>query len=318
MEKNAMNDSTRPPATAITTNITLRAGMEEPFAAWQSRFTHTATKAAGFLALDIAPAFAGSYDWRIIQRFRSPEALEGWRTSVLRAHLFAELAPMRDPAAAAFDDETVHSLDPLSCVTEVIMTVVEPGKEGVFRAWAETIQANQSTFPGYMGTLVQAPVSDEMQYWTTLVRFSTPAQLDAWLGCPARKQLLEQVEPHIARWKSYRMASPFAGWFPETGKRSPAAWKQSALVLLVLFPVVMLEIKFLSPLLAGRHVAIATFIANAISVSLVSWPLMKIAVLCMGWWLRPSPVRRWRREALGACTMLTLYIIELAIFMLVF
>jgi len=41
--------------------------------------------AAGFLALDIAPAFAGSYDWRIIQRFRSPEALEAWRTSVLRS-----------------------------------------------------------------------------------------------------------------------------------------------------------------------------------------------------------------------------------------
>jgi hypothetical protein len=45
---------------------------------------------------------------------------------------------------------------------------------------------------------------------------------------------------------------------------------------------------------------------------------MKIAVLCMGWWLRPSPARRWRHEALGACTMLALYIIELAIFMLVF
>lgn len=312
-----MNDSTRPPATAITTNITLRAEMGQPFAAWQSKFTNAAAQATGFLALDIAPAFAGSRDWRIIQRFRSPEALDLWRTSSLRGQMFAELASMQLPGEAEFDDETLHSLDPLSCVTEVIMTVVEPGKEPIFRAWAETIQASQSIFPGYMGTLIQAPVSEEVQYWTTLVRFSTPAQLDAWLGSPDRKQLLQRVEPDVASWKSYRMASPFAGWFPTTGNQTPPAWKQTTLVLLVLFPVVMLEIKFLSPLLAGQHVAIATFIGNAISVSLVSWPLMKVAVFCMGWWLRPAPARRWRREALGVCTMLALYIIELAIFMLV-
>jgi antibiotic biosynthesis monooxygenase (ABM) superfamily enzyme len=310
------NDLTLSPATAMTTNITLRAGMGQPFAAWQSKFTNAATEAAGFLALDIAPAFAGSPDWRIIQRFRSPRTLDLWRTSSVRRQMFAELTPMCH--SGEFDDETMHSLDPLSCVTEVIMTVVEPGKEPIFRAWAETIQASQSMFPGYMGILVQAPVSAEMQYWTTLVRFSTPSQLDAWLGSPNRKQLLQQMEPDVATWKSYRMASPFAGWFPAAGNQPPPAWKQTALVLLVLFPVVMLEIKFLSPLLAGQHMATATFIGNAISVSLVSWPLMKMAVFCMGWWLRPAPRQRWRREVLGACTMLALYTTELAIFMLVY
>lgn len=313
-----MNDSTRPAATAITTNVCVRADEAPSFAAWQSKFTNAAAQATGFLALDIAPAFAGSSDWRIIQRFRSPEALDLWQASSVRRQLFVELASLREFGEADSDDETLHALDPLSCVTEVIMTVVEAGKESVFRTWAETIQASQSMFPGYMGTLVQAPVSEEMQYWTTLVRFSTPEQLDAWLGSSDRKQLLERVAPDVASWKSYRMQSPFAGWFPDTGNQSPPAWKQTALVLLVLFPVVMLEIKFLSPLLAGQHVAIATFIGNAISVSLVSWPLMKIAIFFMGWWLRPVQARRGQREALGACAMLALYLIELAIFMLVF
>jgi len=291
--------------------------MGQPFATWQSKFTSAAAQATGFLALDIAPAYADSLDWRIIQRFRSPEALALWRTSSVRGQMFAELAPLRHPAEAHVDDETLHSLDPLSCITEVITTVVEPGKELIFRKWAEAIQASESMFPGYMGTLVQAPVSEEMQYWTTLVRFSTPVQLDAWLGSTDRQQLLERVEPDVASWKSYRLASPFAGWFPSAGDQPPA-WKLTTLVLLMLFPVVMLEIEFLSPLLAGRHLAIATFIGNAISVSLVSWPLMKIAAFCMGWWLRPAHARRWQREALGVCTMLALYTIELAIFMLLF
>ncbi|VVP54509.1 hypothetical protein PS862_05617 [Pseudomonas fluorescens] len=312
-----MNDLPPPSATVITTNITLRPGMEASFAAWQSKFTRAASQALGFLYLDIAPAFSGSADWQIIQRFRSPDALDRWRTSAVRRQMFAEMASMRHPDEANSDNETTHSLDPLSCVTEVITTVVEPGKESVFQAWAEDIQASQAQFPGYMGTLFQAPLSAEVPYWTTLVRFSTPLQLDAWLSSPLRKQLLERVNPEVATWKSHRMASPFAGWFPAS-ETPPPAWKQTALVLLMLFPVVMLEIKFLSPHLAGLHMAIATFIGNAISVSLMSWPLMKIAVRGMGWWLRCTPARRWQREVLGACTMLALYGIELAIFMLLF
>jgi antibiotic biosynthesis monooxygenase (ABM) superfamily enzyme len=189
----------------------------------------------------------------------------------------------------------------------------------VYQDWAQRAQAQQATFPGYMGTLVQAPLSSEISYWTTLVRFATPAQLDAWLGSPERAGLLKAADPHVSSWQSHRMASPFAGWFPPSaGQPSPAAWKQTCLVLLVLFPVVMLEIRFLSPLLAGQHVAIATFIGNAISVSLVSWPLMKIAVFFLGWWLQPAPARRWRMEVLGACTIVGLYLIELLTFMLLY
>jgi len=314
-----MNDLAPPPPTAITTTIALRAGMGQPFAAWQSRFTSAAAQAPGFLTLDIAPAFAGSPDWLIIQRFRSSETLDQWRRSPMRTRMFADLAPMQRADGPEPADDATQAPDPLSSVTEVITTVVEPGKEQMFQAWAERIQASQATFPGYMGTLVQAPVSAEAPYWTTLVRFSTPAQLDAWLGSPDRRNLLQTADANVATWKSHRLPSPFAGWFPGgEDRRAPPAWKQTTLVLLVLFPVVMLEIEFLSPYLAGQHLAVATFIGNAISVSLVSWPLMQIAVFCMRWWLQPAPAHRRRIEALGAGTMLALYAIELATFMLLY
>ncbi len=111
------------------------------------------------------------------------------------------------------------------------------------------------------------------------------------------------------------MASAFAGWFPAADDRpAPPAWKQTCLVLLALFPVVMLEMRFLSPLLVGLPGAAATFIGNAISVSLVSWPLIKIAAFCLNWWLQPTPQRRWLREAQGAVALACLYLIELAAF----
>ncbi len=307
------------PVTAITTRISLLPGVERPFAAWQSKFTRAAAETPGFLTLEIAPARAGSPDWQIIQRFRSPGQLGGWQNAPQRRQMLAELAPLRQPGVPEANDEATPALDPLSCVTEVITTIVEAGKEHLFQTWAAGVQASQATFPGYVGMLIQAPVSADIPYWTTLVRFSTPALLDAWLGSADRKMLLQQADPAVARWQSHRLPSPFAGWFPiAEGRPAPPAWKQTTLVLLVLFPVVMLEIAFLSPYLAGQHLAIATFIGNAISVSLVSWPLMKIAVFCMGWWLQPPPAHRWRQEALGVCTMLGLYAVELLIFMLLY
>jgi hypothetical protein len=310
---------TQASATGVTTRITLPTDQNDLYAPWQAKFIRTASAAQGFVSLEIIPTFAGSPDWHLIQRFRTPEFLEVWQNSAQRVRLFGELARIQGVPEFARQDVAAPDFHALSYVTEVITTAVEPGKEAAFQAWAERIHAKQAVFPGYMGTFVQAPLSVEMPYWMTLVRYATLAQLETWLGSAERSASLQTADPAVSHWKSQRMASPFAAWFPAEPDAPPtAAWKQTTLVLLVLFPVVMLEIKFLSPFLAGQHVAIATFIGNAVSVSLVSWPLMKIAVGFLGWWLRPDPAHRRRTEIVGIGTMLTLYAIEILTFMVLY
>ena len=91
-------------------------------------------------------------------------------------------------------DEAAPDYHSTTTVTEVITTVVKPGQEEAFRRWAERIQQGQARFPGYMGTLVQAPLSPEVPYWTTLVRFESPAFLDAWLQSPERQAILDRSD----------------------------------------------------------------------------------------------------------------------------
>lgn len=308
-----------PVATAIMTKITLREGCEAPFAIWQSGFTHAATTAPGFVSLEIIPAFPGALEWRVIQRFQTAELLGRWQSSVIRRQFLADLAPLRGSSQGDLLDEVAPDFHSLSCVTEVITTDVEIGREEAFQTWAQTVQTAQARFPGYMGTLVQAPISADIRYWTTLVRYATPEQLEAWLASPERSALLERSDPLVSHWKSQRLSNPFGGWFPTAPDQAPpAAWKQTCLVLLVLFPVVMLEIRFLSPLLTHAPMAIATFIGNAISVSLVSWPLMKLAIFILGWWLTPDPKRRARVEIQGLATLAALYVAEILVFMLLY
>ncbi|GAB0119974.1 antibiotic biosynthesis monooxygenase [Acidisoma sp. 7E03] len=290
-------------------------GNDQDFAQWQSHFTRAAADCPGFVSLEIIPAFPGAPDWRVIQRFESESALAHWQSSAARADLLGAVRAMSADRDAGFWDEVAPDFHSLNSVTEVITTDVEPGQEVAFQSWAERMQAHQSTFPGYMGTLIQAPIMPAMPYWTTLVRFSTPAQLEAWLASEERASLLQAADPRVQRWKSRRLNNPFGGWFPaEPNAPPPAAWKQTCLVLLVLFPVVMLEIRFLMPRLAHAPLAISTFIGNAISVSLVSWPLMKLAIASLGWWLNPNPQQRLRMEVLGIGTIVLLYVFEIMFF----
>ena len=300
---------------AVATKLTMRAGTEAAFATWQAAFTRAASAAPGFVSLELIPAFPGSAEWQVIQRFRSAEALARWQGDPSRVALLSELKELQSSGHEPLADEPAPDFHSTTTVTEVITTVVKPDQEEAFRLWAERIQSVQAGFPGYMGTLVQAPLSAEVPYWTTLVRFEAPAFLEAWLGSAERKAILAEAKPQVSTWQSHRMNNPFSGWFAsEKLPDPPPAWKQTCLVLLVLFPVVMLEIMFLSPLLRGLHVAASTFIGNAISVSLVSWPLMAVAIFGMGWWLRPAAESRWRTELLGALTIAGLYAVEILVF----
>jgi antibiotic biosynthesis monooxygenase (ABM) superfamily enzyme len=144
------------------------------------------------------------------------------------------------------------------------------------------------------------------------VRFATPGQLDAWLNSPARRDLLHEHEELVQSWEHQRFPNSFAGWFPvEAGSgQAPASWKQSMLVLVMLFPIVMLEMRFLNPLLRGLNPSLAVFIGNAISVALLAWPGMPLIIAAMNWWLQPRKNAGWLGPA-GAALLAAICVVEI-------
>lgn len=112
-----------------------------------------------------------------------------------------------------------------------------------------------------------------------------------------------------------RLATAFPGWVPidpMTGK-GPPNWKTAMLVLLGLFPVVMLELKFLSPKLSllGIHASLATFIGNSISVAVTSFFTMPWCVRWFGWWLFPEKGLEKRLTTKGLAILGLLYAVEI-------
>jgi antibiotic biosynthesis monooxygenase (ABM) superfamily enzyme len=138
---------------------------------------------------------------------------------------------------------------------------------------------------------------------------------DAWLASPERARLVRESEALVEGWSSRRLDQPFAAWFPAAApSEMPPDWKQAMVVLLVLFPIVMSELRLPAPLTRGLSAVAGTFLANAISVGLLTWPVMPIANRALDWWLRPSRLAARRITPLGAGLLIAVYLVEILAF----
>lgn len=200
-------------------------------------------------------------------------------------------------------------------VTEIFVTKVSEDNTQAYRKWVKKIYDAESQFPGFLGVHVQPPTHGDN--WVTLLQFDSQKHLDQWLTSQKRQEILKESETLVTSLEAHRVFSPFAGWFaksPIEKIHAPSVWKQTCLILLVLFPMVMLQRKFLSPFLEGLNPSVATFIANTISVILISWPMMPIAIYFLEWWLKPIPEKQSSITLKGIFMLLVLYLLEIFAF----
>jgi antibiotic biosynthesis monooxygenase (ABM) superfamily enzyme len=302
---------------AAVIRLRLRPGLEGEFSAWHARVSIAAVGLPGFISAEInAPAPPARPEWSLVQHFRKAEDARRWRESEEHRRLLEEAGSLvdRGDAIALREDEIVDgSVD--GAVTEIVTTHVKPGKDAEYQAWAEKIHRVEAQFPGYRGGFLQPPASDQQHYWTTLVRFDTPETLDAWLNSDARRELLTEHKALVDSWEHHRLPTSFAGWFPTdpASGESPPSWKQSMLVVLMLFPIVMLELRFLSPILHGLNPSLSTFIGNVISVVLLAWPFMPLAIGAMNWWFLPKKNSPAWITPVGTVLLLIIYLVEIVV-----
>lgn len=311
---------THPNESKLIIRLKVRDDAQAQFSDWQAKLHGIVAKFHGFISLEIlSPTQSLQPEWVLIFRFHNQDDLLSWRNSKERKHLSEELQPYLDlKAEQPIQESEQLIMDTKGGVTEVIVTKVKPEQLSAYRDWIGKIHQAEALFPGFQRVYVQAPDQENGESWITLLQFDTAENLENWLTSKERKEVLLEGQKLIHSLETHEVVSSFAGWFPpdRTGlKGFPPVWKQTMLVLLVLFPIVMLEMKFLPPLIGELNPSLKTFIGNAISVSLVSWPLMPIAIKLLGWWLIiPKSTNRLKIECSGLGVMAVLYLIEIIVF----
>ncbi|MDI4664107.1 antibiotic biosynthesis monooxygenase [Xanthobacter autotrophicus] len=299
----------------IVTQTRVLKGQDHAFADWQEETRRLIAGFPGFIEQSVAPpAPPAQVDWVILQRFASTEDAVGWLKSPERLarisgvqHMLAgrdDVHLVRDGAAGVLP----------SPVSVVIATRLKSGQEAAYRAWEQRMTMLQSRAPGFEGYRLEAPIPGVQEDFLAILRFDTQEHLEAWLGSPQRRAMLEEARAFIEEFHARTVRTGFEQWFSAPRGKAPPPWKQSMLVLLALYPVVFLFGHLVQiPLLmgeAGLPFAVALFIGNAVSVLLLT-RLVPWVSRRFDWWLQsPAP----RTDALGAGVILAFYAVLIAVF----
>lgn len=305
-------------ATAVTA-VQVRQGKEGAFTGWLTELNKTISTFPGYVsAVVIPPVPPLQADWVMVQRFQTLEQLRAWLDSDARRSLVDESSSLlADEGTTNVIQGTNTELSPHDMVTEIITVSVKPGMEEAYRDWVDRIRQVEAKFPGYQGLQLQPPIPGLQDNWVSLLRFDTSEHLNAWLESDARRDALQEVEQFIDK-REQQVATSFSGWFTfgDAPGQAPPSWKQSMIVLLTLYPIVMLEQMFLNPLLRSLGMAEAIFIGNLLSVAATGFVLIPLALRAFEWWLLPRPNDPTRVEVAGISLIVGLYALSIIVFAL--
>jgi uncharacterized protein len=267
----------------------------------------------GFWSSEIMPpAHPGEEIWTMIQKFKTTDQANAWKQSESLKNLMAQNESPQGSHAVIVREEI--SKDGASgMVATAIVTQVVPKFLEFFRKWEVKIQKAQAKFPGYLGTYWQPPVVPNSSQFTTLLRFDTPASLELWMRSEERKQLLHEATEYATSMTFKSLTSSFPGWFPANPKtgEQPPNWKTSMLVLAALFPIIMLGIRFVSPLFAAVNSVEFNFISTVCNMVIVTWVCMPILIKLFSWWLFPNPDCKLAVNLTGISILLAVYGVEI-------
>lgn len=271
---------------ALVTNLNIAAS-DTQATDWLIKLMFASTECPGLLSIEIIPPIGNNTNWALVQRFRTAEQLEAWKQSQTRQGLANELTPLLSNGDITFSEAEVASYDSRSSATAAIVTDLKPGMRKDYCTWLTKLQKIQIHFPGYRGSYVQTPSKNNPNQWMTLLSFDSPESLDVWFNSDAREKILSETQDFIHSRKFHWPSTSLIGWFPtdnKTGKRPPN-WKTSLMVLLGLYPVAMLALKFITPLLTGLPQAPAIFLRTSFSVALVTMFTVPLANRLFKWWM---------------------------------
>jgi hypothetical protein len=295
----------------------LRAGASREFSRLFGDLTDSLSTAGGFEGTEVHFDAAGTSP-TVVWRFATVDEARTWSKSATMETFERSLEPY---SVAKPVHNVILNAGRSGAASTVITTRVKPGSDSWFAEWQGRMGAAQQQFPGYVGQRVQAPVPGTNNDWVAIVAFETRADLERWETSPERKALVAESAPYVQRYDVRPADSAFESWFAKSddGGKPPPGWKLSAIVLLVLYPIVMLEffsVNHLTTDVLRLDPALGVFIGNAISVAITGFLLIPWASRLLQWWLVPPEAQASRRTWQGVAVVVGLYALSIAVFWL--
>ena len=292
-----------------------RAADPEVFDGWICDVRSAAEAAQGFVAFATSISRNAPLDWAVAVTFESEDLLHLWLDGATWKHL------VRGAAARGFlrltSDLVIVDGAVIPSGVAIVSSSVSSGMEADFQAAHVKLTMAASQFPGYEGTAIFRPGA--LGKWNSMIRFRTEPQLSAWLRSPQRNEVLPPVRSSLTRdFAVFAKTTPFGTTVRNVdGKpQMTPSWKTAMLLLMVLYPMVMLMSRFVTPVITGLGAEpwLSVWLVQVVSVALMQWWLMPTVASWCRRWLDPVDGASPRISLRGAAVAVIVYAASLTTF----
>lgn len=276
-----------------------------------------ASKASGFIASNLAVFHSRALDWAVVLTFRSRDALATFLESEERERFLSALRKQN----FHFEEQPLiveEGIEPPAGVAVIMHRVKKHQVESFIDMEADTLMRAAKKFAGFRGAAL-IPSGVDREVWSTILRYDSADQLNAYLASPERAKQLPALRALLEEdFSTARGRSPFGavvrlvGGAPQT---SPA-WKIVMLVVSVLFPTVTIMLRFLNPVLEDLHLqaGVISLVGQLIATAFVTKLWMPPVSNAFSWWIDPIDGRDTITSIKGAALVVVIYAIEIGFF----
>ncbi len=175
-------------------------------------------------------------------------------------------------------------------VTVIARRRVKPGSEAAYEDWLSRLTAAARDLPGYLGTDIQRPGAGDRTY-TSVFRFATLADLDAFERSDLRARFLAEIAPHVDGDAVWDRLTGLEIWFeaPKGMKLPQPSPHRMALVLIAVVFVLVLAINLtLGPFMAAWPLPLRLLATVTLQVVLMTYVIMPRLTRALAPFIYPS------------------------------
>ena len=300
---------------AMAVTMFHRVADPEVFDGWVCDVRSAAEAARGFVAFAASIYRDTPLDWAVAVTFESEDLLHQWLDGATWKHL------VRGAAARGFlrlsSDLVIIEGAVMPTGVAIVSSSVSGGMEADFQAAHIRLTMAASQFSGYEGTAVFPPGA--LGKWMSLILFRTEPQLSAWLRSPQRTEVLPPVRSSLTKdFSVFAKTTPLGTTVRNVDGKTEMtpSWKTAMLLLMVLYPMVMLQSKFVAPVIGklGAQPWLSVWLSQVVSVALMQWWLMPTVSSWCRRWLDPVDGAGLRISLRGAAVAVIVYAASLTVF----
>lgn len=175
---------------------------------------------------------------------------------------------------------------PTESVTLLVRHRIQRDQLDAYEGWLRRTTRAASTYPGHLGV----DVLRDDAWFTSVLRFASAGELQAWLDSAERGALIAEVTPLLAEEESKELHSGHEFWFAPAlrDQAPPARWKQACISFLVIQPLSLLVPLLWQPVFShlpwlGGYVPSNVLITLSIVLSVVYLFMPRVTACFAGW-----------------------------------